>query len=390
MRTLHLKRDRQRRILSGHRWAFAGEITEDLKQFEPGERVVLCESRGQILGRGYVNPHSLIAVRLVTVGEEPWDGGLIERRVEEAVRQREALYPEAEGVRLVYGESDGLPGLIVDRFGGHLVLQSLTAGMERMLDEVIAALRGRLQPESIFAKGGSPFRKLEGLEQEDRQILGATPAEIGFVEEGLKFRAHPIHGQKSGFYLDQRDNRVTGARLVKSGTVLDLYCYTGAWGLSLLNAGATEATMVDSSAAAINWGMEAAGDNGVTGRALFVEADVGEFLTAAAGAGRSWDAVIADPPAFVPNRQSLAKGSNAYIALNRAALRVVKPGGLLISCSCSHPMTRELHLEAIGRAAYQEGRRLRVIAAGGQAADHPILPGHPETEYLKCWFIEVV
>lgn len=389
MQTLHLKSGRETRIKSGHLWAFAGEISEPLKGLQPGDPVALCAARGGLLGRGYVNPHSVIAVRLLTRGDEPFDDRLIRRRIEAALAYRQRVMPEEEAYRLIYSESDGLPGLIVDRFSEHLVMQTLTAGIERRLDEVTAALTEVVRPASIYFKGSSPFRKLEELPEEDRQLQGTTPERIRFQDGELQFTAHPLEGQKSGFYLDQRFNRRLLTRLVGGKRVLDLYSYTGAWGLTALAAGAAEAVMVDSSAKAIEWGMADAAHNGLSDRVLFVEADVGEFLVDAASRGEKWDMVVADPPALIPNRQALAKGSGAYLAINRAALRIVAPGGLLATCSCSHLMTRDKHLELIGRAAFQEGRQLRLIAAGGHPPDHPILPGHPETEYLRCWVLGV-
>jgi 23S rRNA (cytosine1962-C5)-methyltransferase len=169
--------------------------------------------------------------------------------------------------------------------------------------------------------------------------------------------------------------------------LLDLYSYTGGWGLTALHAGVKEAVMIDSSARAIEWGMEDAASNGLSDRAVFIEADVEDFLREAAGRKKAWDVVVVDPPALIPNRQSVEAGIRAYTAINRAALRVVAPGGMLVTCSCSYHLSREKHLEIIGRAAFQEGRRIRIGASGGHAWDHPILPGHPETEYLKCWFL---
>jgi len=385
--TLHLKAEKHRRILQGHLWAFAGEIAEDIKQFQPGDAVVLCESRGRVLGRGYVNPHSLIAVRLLTRGDEPWDDSVFKRRFSAAKTYRDEVCQGWEARREVYAESDGVPGLIVDRYGKHLVIQSLTAGIERRLEEVVAALIEVYEPESIIAKGGSPFREQERLPEEDRVLYGTLLAEIGFNEEGVRFTAHPLEGQKSGFYLDQRTNRNLILPFVKGKRVLDLFSYTGAWGIRALAAGAREAVMVDSAAKAVAWGMEDATANGISNRAVFVEADVGEFLTDADKRGEKWDVVILDPPALIRSRTSLEQGVKAYRALNQAALKVVTSGGYLVSCSCSHLMSREKHLEVIGEAGARLGRSLRVVASGGHPPDHPILPGHPETEYLKCWIV---
>ncbi len=389
MQTLHLKRDRHSRILGGHLWAFAGEISEDLKQLRPGEAVALCEARGRLLGRGYINPHSLIAVRLLTRGDEEWDDGLFQRRIELAYRYRTRVCPNWAAYRLIYAESDGLPGLVVDRYGDHLVIQSLTVGIEIRLKEITDALTETVQPESIFLKGKGHFRRLENLPEEDRQLYGSTPERIVFQEDGANFTARPKEGQKSGFYLDQRTNRHMLKGLIEGKRVLDLFSYTGAWGTGALLEGASEAVMVESSARAVQWGMEDAALNGVSGRSLFIKADVGEFLSDAHSRGDRFDVVVLDPPSMIPSRSALKKGTSAYLSLNRAALRVVAEGGYLVSCSCSHLMSREQHLAVIGEAAVKEGRRIRLVQAGGHPPDHPILPGHPETEYLKCWVLAV-
>lgn len=384
MRTLHLKPYRHERIQSGHLWAFAGEIAEDLTLSEPGDPVSLCEARGKLLGRGYVNPHSLIAVRLLTTGEEEWDEKFFELRIVKALEYRETVCAGWEARRLVYSEGDGLPGLIVDQYGKHLVVQSLTVGIERRLDEIKAALLDVINPESILLRGDSAFRKIEGLPETSRQLLGTTPEEIPFTEEGVRFIAHPHTGQKTGFYLDQRNNRGLIEDVAIDKRVLDLYSYTGAWGLRALAAGASQAVMVDSSQKALDWGAKDSADNGSASRSLFVQADVGDFLDNLIRMGEKYDIVILDPPSFIKSRKDATRGIAAYRSLNENVLRVVAEGGYLVSCSCSHLLNGKDHLSLIGRAARKQNRRIRVVKTGGQSPDHPILPGHPETEYLKC------
>jgi 23S rRNA (cytosine1962-C5)-methyltransferase len=331
----------------------------------------------------------------MTRGDEPFDDGLIQRRVQQAWEYRTGSEHNLhDACRLIFSESDGLPGLIVDMFNDQLVMQSLTVGIEKRLDQVVDALVGVMKPAGIYFKGKSPFRKLEGLPEVDRQLYGSTPEKVTFRDAGLIFTARPMEGQKTGYFLDQRGNRrllqtcleslLQGNDIIR---LLDLYSYTGGWGLTALHAGVKEAVMIDSSARAIEWGMEDAASNGLSDRAVFIEADVEDFLREAAGRKKAWDVVVVDPPALIPNRQSVEAGIRAYTAINRAALRVVAPGGMLVTCSCSYHLSREKHLEIIGRAAFQEGRRIRIGASGGHAWDHPILPGHPETEYLKCWFL---
>ncbi len=385
--TLHLKPNRHKRIKNGSLWAFAGEIAEDLKGLNPGEKVALCGSKGKLLGRGYVNPHSLIAVRLMARGEEEFDDKLIGRRILDAQAYRKAVYPDGEACRLVFSESDGLPGLVIDKYGDHYVVQSLTAGIEQRLEQIVAALKNELSSESIFLKGKSHFRELEKLPLEDRVLHGEPPESVVFSEEAVNFTAHPVTGQKTGFFLDQRYNRSLLKEFAAGKRVLDLYCYTGAWGITALKYGASEAIMLDSSEKAIEWGMEDAVRNDLSGRSFFVRADAPEFLADAAGSNEPFDVVILDPPALIPSRSAIKTGTLKYRHINELALKVVKPGGLLVSCSCSHLMDAAKHLELIGGAAVKLGRRVRVIYKGAQAPDHPILPGHPESDYLKCWFL---
>ncbi len=385
--TLHLKPRKHERIANGHLWAFAGEIAESLKEFEPGEAVTLCEARGAILGRGYVNPKSLIAVRLLTRGEEPWDDDLFKRRITAAYEYRQNMCRGWESYRLIHAESDGLPGLVVDKFGDHLVLMSLTAGIESRLEEIVKALVEVVKPQSILLKGSSHFRSLEGLPQVDRQLLGETPDEILFKENDLIFAAHPHIGQKTGFFLDQRMNRSMMAGLVAGKSVLDLFCYTGTWGLLALKQGAESALMVDSSQLAIDWTRVNAERNGLQAKAEYLKSDVLDLLKEFSATDRKFDVVILDPPALIPARSALEKGSRLYKSLNIAAMKVLSPGGMLVTCSCSHLMDTNRHLELIGRAAMDAGRRVRLALSGGAPPDHPVLPGHPETKYLKCWYL---
>lgn len=389
MQTIHLKSRRESRIKSGHLWAFAGEIAEDLKQFEPGDGVVLCDARGSLLGRGYVNPNSLIAVRLLTTGNEAWDEELFKRRIKTAIAYRNGVCKGWEAKRIIYSESDGLPGLIVDQYSDYLVVQSLTAGIERHLEQITEILLEELKPKGILLRCDSRFRELEGLKGDTRELSGIVPDEIEFNENDIKFSSRSRSGQKTGFYLDQHFNRTLINSLVHNRRILDLFCYTGSWGLSALKAGASESIMVDSSQQAIDWGMQDATDNGFASKSLFIKADVTEFLKDAASRNNKYDVVIIDPPGFIKSRKTLSEGISAYRSLNRNALKVVEDRGYLISCSCSHLLSREQHLALIGEAALKEGRRLRLVKTGGHSPDHPILPGHPETEYLKCWVLYV-
>ncbi len=388
MISLHLKPNRHRRIKDGHLWAFAGEIVENLKGIEPGDKVALCTSNGKLLGHGYANPNSLIAVRLMTRGGARWDSDLLRSRIESAVAFRKTNCPGWDALRLIYSESDGIPGLIVDKYLNHLVLQSLTAGIERQLDTIVSLLKDIVNPVSIILKGDNQFRKLEGLSTEDKQLLGTTPDSIEFHEGKARFTARPLTGQKTGFFLDQRLNRQKLKEFVKGKRVLDLYAYSGSWGLTAVLSGAESSVMVDSSASAISRGVADSRVNDVVDKCSFEKSDVSDFLRTTSEKGEVFDVVVLDPPALIKSRASVKEGSIMYGRIHEKALKTVKPGGILVSCSCSHLLTPERHLAIIGKAGARLGRNLRLISKGGHSPDHPILPGHPETEYLKCWFLQ--
>ena len=388
MQTLHLKPKRHVRIAAGHLWAFAGEITEKINDFKPGDPVVLCEARGRMLGRGYVNPHSLIAVRLLTRGEEAWDETFFHCRIASALNYREAVCAGWEARRLIFAESDGLPGLIVDQYDDHLVVQSLTAGIERRLDEITAALVELIKPKSIYLRGDSAYRSLEGLPLGSRALYGDPPSEVCFKENGAAYTAHLQEGQKTGFYLDQRLNRTMLQSICGGKRVLDLFSYTGAWGIRALLEDAREAVMVDSSKRAGEWGIEDARLNSIGKGSLFVNADTGEFLDECITKDDKFDVVVLDPPGLIASRKQMAAGISVYKALHQKVFKVVGAGGYLVSCSCSHHLQRDQHLAIIGEAASKSGRRIRLVRSGGHPPDHPVLPGHPETEYLKCWLLQ--
>ena len=388
MQTLHLKLNRHKRIAAGHLWAFAGEITEKYHQMEPGDPVVLCTAQGKILGRGYINPHSLIAVRLLTRGDEAWDDQLFQKRINSALKYRESVCTGWEARRLIYSESDGLPGLIVDQYGDHLVIQSLTAGIERRLEIITQAMVEIVKPRSIYLRGDSTYRSLEGLQKRKEALFGEPPSEITFTENNVNYTAHIIDGQKTGFYLDQRANREMLKGICAGKRILDLFSYTGAWGIRSLFEGAREAIMVDSSKRVIEWGMEDALKNNVASKSVFIEADVNEFLDDCQSRGERFDVVILDPPGLISSRKHITAGTAVYKALNKKVFMLVTSGGYVVSCSCSHHMSRDNHLTLIGEAAQRANRHIRLVRSGCQPPDHPILPGHPETDYLKCWLFQ--
>jgi 23S rRNA (cytosine1962-C5)-methyltransferase len=388
MQTLNLQPGAERRLLQGHRWVFSNEIVDDLKECEPGSWAQVVTSKGVPLGSGYVNPHSLIAVRLVCPpGQDP-DRAFFVNLVQRAARHRRRIYPGAECYRLVYGEADGLPGLVVDRYGDVLVYQITTLGMARLEPLLQEVLLEELKPRALVYRHDAQVRALEGLELTRGVAHGEVPSEHWVEVEGLKLLVDTVEGQKTGLYLDQRDNRRALAPWVEGRRVLDLFCYDGAWALTAARLGAREAVGVDRSAGAVARALRNAERNQLAESCRFHQGDVLAFLKDVEKG--SFDVIVVDPPAFAKSKKTLAEAQKGYIDLNRRALRALAPGGVLVSCSCSYHLSEELFRTVLLRAAQADGRQLRVLEARGQALDHPVLLAMPETRYLKCYYLKQV
>jgi 23S rRNA (cytosine1962-C5)-methyltransferase len=361
-----------------------------LKAFEPGQPVEILSHRGRWLGQGYVNPHSLICARLVSrLRERPLSPSLWVERIRMALGLRERLYP-LPFYRLIFGESDGLPGLIVDRYGEQLAAQITTAGMERARADVLAALEQVLRPKGIVLRNDTQVRQLEGLAGEVETVLGDPPGDLELQEGETRFLVNLLSGQKTGWYYDQAENR---ARLLRFGTpirVLDLCSYVGAWGVQVALAGAEEVVCVDSSSTALARAGENAARNGVVDLVGGLQGDVFDVLRSLREQHERFDLVILDPPALIKRRKDEKEGTRAYQRLNRMALELVESGGLLVTSSCSFHMSRDAFLRTVQQAARATGRSLQLLAAGGQGPDHPVHPAIPETEYLKTFFFRVL
>ncbi|HEX2668008.1 MAG TPA: class I SAM-dependent rRNA methyltransferase [Gammaproteobacteria bacterium] len=388
---LILRKNEDRRLRAGHLWVFSNEVDigrTPLKAFQPGDLVEIQSAGGHAIGTGYVNPNSLIAARILS--RDPHhlpDRSLLVHRLNVALSLRERLYPTPH-YRLAFGESDGLPGLVVDRYGDVLVAQITTAGMERMKADVVAALEKVVKPAAIVFRNDVGIRELEGLPLYTETALGTPPAAVDVVEHGLKFQAPLEGGQKTGWFFDQHDNRARLFRYVKGQAVLDVCSYVGAWGIQAAAHGASDATCVDSSAAALEWVQKNAAANGLKVGTL--QEDAFDALKALKEAGRRFGVVVLDPPAFVKRRKDLAAGRDAYRRLNQLAMQVLERDGMLISCSCSHHMSAEDLLGAIQTAARHLDRDAQVLEQGMQAPDHPVHPAIPETSYLKAFYVRVV
>lgn len=373
------------RCRPGHPWVFSNEILDPpVSTLPPGGAVEVVDPKGQVMGRGYANPQSLITVRIVTRGSGDLDAPeLYAERLAAAMEWRTRALPGRRSMRVCAGEADGLPGLILDRYEDVLVAQVTTLGMEVRKPVLREAIERVLKPRGAMLRNDVGARALEGLGRENEVWFGDVPDRVPFDENGVRFLADPRSGQKTGFFFDQAENRVFGAKRCKGQRVLDVYAHTGAWAIHALVAGATDAVAVDSSAPACRLIAENAALNGVADRLRVVEADAREAMERMHAAGERFDVVCIDPPAFAKNRKSAGVALGAYKAVNAAALRLVKPGGLLFTSSCSHHVHADRFEEAVIAGARQAGRGLLLIRRGGQAPDHPILPGVAESEYLK-------
>ena len=386
MKPLRLHPGRERRILQGHRWVFSNEIADPVHDFEPGSWVEVFTAKGLSIGTGYINPASLIAVRLVCPPGKKPDENFFRQALLDAVGFRQSIYPGAESCRLVFGESDRLPGLVVDRYGDVLVTQAGTVGMSGLEELMRQLLIELFRPAALVFRNDSPSRALENLPLEKGVAYGNLPGELPVRIEGIRYEVDVLNGQKTGMFLDQRDNRSAAKRWMDGKKVLDLFCYNGAWALSAVAAGAAEATGVDQSVHAIEQARRNAEANGFSGRSNFIVADVFDYLKRTPRA--SFDVIVLDPPAFAKTRAALPEARKGYTDLNRRALLALKPGGILITCSCSYHMSEELFREVLVSAGQASGKRLRLLQVRGQALDHPALPAMPETRYLKCFIVE--
>jgi len=382
-KTIRLKPKEGRRARAGAPWIFSNEIQMDAaaKSLTPGTIVNVACDDGRLLGCGYFNSKSLIAVRLLDPAADTIIGtGFFVRRLERAIAIRAALY-EKPFYRLANAEGDGLPGLTIDRFDETIVVQITTAGMENLIEPLNAALEKTIAPSNIILRNDTPSRTLEGLGAYVRASKGSAQR-IALEENGVRYFADVAGGQKTGWYYDQRDNRAFMASLARERTVLDAYSYSGGFGIAAAKAGAREVICLDSSAPALALGDQAAAANGATCK--FVKADVFEELERLAAAKELFDIVVADPPPFVRARKDLEPGAKAYRKLARLAASMVAPNGFLLLASCSHNISPERFAMECAAGISRTNRRCALIRQAGAAPDHPVHPLLPETAYLKA------
>ena len=389
---IYLRKNEDKRLRKGHQWIFSNEIDTQrspLDQFSAGDLVNVIGAGGKTLGSAYINPHTLICARLLSRKPDLKCGvNFFKSRLAAALALRDKLF-ERPFYRLVFGESDGLPGLVIDRFGTVLSVQITTAGIETHKEALISALVELLSPEAIILKNDNDQRQLECLSSENEIAYGDPPNPLIIEENNARFKIDILQGQKTGWFYDHRDSRSRCAKISAGRTVLDLFSYTGAWGISAAVAGAAEVTCVDASGAALELAADNAQLNRVDAKMQFIRNDVFEFLRQSREGHRRYDIIVLDPPALIKRKKDFKQGFEAYRRLNHLALQILAPHGILVSASCSHHLNRENLHEILRSSSRHIDRHLIFFAGGGQGPDHPIHPAIPETEYLKTFFCSV-
>lgn len=386
MAEVRLKAGREKSLRHRHPWVYSGAIDRVTGTPVPGDIVEVTDSRGAFLGRGYCNPDSRISVRMLTWDDTVIDDAFWSGRVRAAVARREALLADGttDAYRLIHAEADFLPGLIADRYADVVVVQFLTAGVERVRDVVLDALLSAAVPAAVFERSDTSSRVREGLAAASGPIHGSVPATVDILENGARFSVNVESGQKTGFYLDQRDNRAAVAAVAKGRRVLDAFCHTGAFAAYAARAGARAVTLLDSSASSLALARTHLGMNAPAGcETDFVQDDVFERLRKFREEGKRFDLVVLDPPRFATNRHQLDNALRAYKDINRVALEVLSPGGMLATFSCSQAVDAASFTTAVAWAGLDARRELQIIRRLGQGSDHPVLASFPESEYLK-------
>jgi 23S rRNA (cytosine1962-C5)-methyltransferase len=395
MAKVFVKHRRARPFWFGHPWVFAGAVDRVRGQVRDGDVVELCDDQGQLIGHGFYNSKSQIRVRLVSLWfEGPVTRELILERVDRALDlRRDLLRLDAvtNAVRLIHSEGDGLPGLVADRFGDHIVVQVTSRGIAAFVQDIVGRLVERLSPSSVTERVARIGLDEEGLVRRDAVLFGTAPSgPVEVVEHGVRFWCDILAGQKTGFFCDQRDNRRLLAPLVRDRAVLDAFCYVGGFGLNAAIAGARSVHMIDSSEPAIALARRGAESNGVLDRTTFEEANVLRALDHYGRDGRRFDVVILDPPKLVHRLAELNKGLRLYYEINWKAVQVLNDGGVLLTCSCSQHVSESDFEDMLSNVAKESGTRFQLLHRGNQPPDHPVMLPHAESRYLKCHVYRVV
>jgi 23S rRNA (cytosine1962-C5)-methyltransferase len=385
MAVVRLNSGREKSVRHRHPWVFSGAIDRVSGSPAPGDIVDVTDAHGTLLGRGYYNEQSRIRVRMLTWDDRAVDDALWRGRVEAAIRRRDAIVADGRttACRLVHAEADLLPGLVVDRYGDVIVVQFLTAGVERARKAVIDAIAEAARPECVFERSDTSSRAREGLVASTGVLRGRAPGAVEILENGLRFAVNVETGQKTGFYLDQRDNRARVAEFARDRVVLDAFSHTGAFGVYAARAGARSLTLLESSSASLTGARTNLERNGAVCETDFVQADVFEHLRVLRDAGRRFDMIVLDPPKFATNRHQLDTALRAYKDINRLAMEILSADGILATFSCSQAVDAASFTLAVSWAGVDAKRDVQILHRLGQGVDHPVLASFPESEYLK-------
>ena len=387
---VHVVNGRQKKLLQGHPWVYGNEIERVEGEIEVGGLVTVVDFRGRYMGTGFYNSKSLITVRLLTHRQEEITDELIASRVKAACDYRRFVMnrPGTDSCRLIYGEADRLPGVIADRFGGVIVLQVLALGMERFTQTIADALLACEKPDCLLLQNDDAIRRKEGMECFTRVLYGTLPEENIIHENGVKLAVDVLGGQKTGYFLDQKDNHLFVRQFCKDARVLDCFSYIGAFALNAAAAGAKEVTAVDISEAAVQLIEKNAALNGADITAVC--ANCFDFLRAQVKAGEKYDVVVLDPPAFTKAHANMASACRGYKEIALSAMRLLPAGGVLATHSCSYHMPEEVFVNTVLSAAQDLHRQVRVITLRRQDIDHPVLAGYPESHYLKSLWLQML
>ena len=390
--SLRLKKNEERRIKQGHVWVYSNEVDNQatpLKSFNAGQQVIVEASNGKPLGMGYVNPNTLICARLLSRSAKlELNLKFLKKRIQEAQALRELHFSDPF-YRLVFGDSDGLPGLVIDRFGAVFSVQITTAGMELVKDEIVQVLINLYHPQAIVMKNDTSSRELEGLERYEEVVYGDLPESLIITENNTQFAIPVENGQKTGWFYDHRMARKSLLKLVKDKSVLDVFSYLGGWGIAAAKAGATSVACVDASELALDGVDQNAALNDVAEKVSTYHGKAFDVLNVLKAEGHKFDVVIVDPPAFIKRKKDYKKGFEAYRRINELAMRLLNKDGILVSASCSHHLSRDDLLKAVQSAGRHIDRQVQLFEQGHQGPDHPIHPAIPETEYIKTLFFRV-
>ena len=388
MATVSLRKTRETRVRGGHPWIYASEIEKVEGAFENGDIVDVQDFRGKFIGRGFYNPQSQISLRILTRNDEPCDRAFFAKRIQEAWDYRKQMC-DPESCRLIYSESDFLPGLVVDKYADVLVLQSLSLGIERIKDMIADLLMEIVQPKGIWERSDVPVRRLEGMEQTTGLLRGEVPDLVEMKENGIIFGVDVKNGQKTGFFLDQKENRAAIAPFCKDAKVLDCFCHNGSFSLHAASFGAKDVLGVDISEDALVVARENARRNNLT-NVRFEAHNCFDLLRELTDANEKFDVVILDPPAFTKNKAALQSALRDYKEINLRGLKLVRPGGYLVTCSCSQHVLTDMFQNMVNEAARDAKKRIRLVEYRTQGKDHPLLPQSIETKYLKTMILQVM